>query len=185
MTIPHELATPRLLLRRPIEADAQLMFERYSADPEVCRYLSWAPHRDVSETAAYLQSALAGMAEGTREMRLIFNLESGELLGSVGGVLQEHRLQFGYCLARDAWGRGYATEAARAFVDAAIVAPSIWRVQAFCDVENRASARVLEKTGLTLEGTLKRYLQMPNVSPEPRDMLCYAVVRENGRATAG
>jgi RimJ/RimL family protein N-acetyltransferase len=179
MTIPHEMRTHRLLLRPPGEADAQRMFERYSADPEVCRYLSWAPHRNVDETVNYLRTALAGMADGTREVRLIFDRESGELLGSVGGVIQEHRVQFGYCLARDAWGRGYATEAARAFVAAAMNEPAIWRVQAFCDVENRASARVLEKSGLSLEGTLKRYLALPNVSPEPRDMLCYAKVREN------
>ena len=41
--------------------------------------------------------------------------------------------------------------------------PAIWRVQAFCDVENRASARVLEKAGLTLEGTLRRYMVLPNL----------------------
>jgi RimJ/RimL family protein N-acetyltransferase len=55
--------------------------------------------------------------------------------------------------------------------------PTIWRIQAFCDVENRASARVLEKAGLTFEGTLRRYMVLPNLSDAPRDMLCYAKVR--------
>jgi RimJ/RimL family protein N-acetyltransferase len=58
---------------------------------------------------------------------------------------------------------------------------SIWRVQAFCDLANRASARVLEKAGLTLEGTLRRYMVMPNLSAAPRDMLCYSKVREDSR----
>jgi RimJ/RimL family protein N-acetyltransferase len=86
--------------------------------------------------------------------------------------------QFGYCLARDAWGRGFATEAATAIVSKSLDQPEIWRVQAFCDVENRASARVLEKCGLVREGTLRRYMVMPNMSDIPRDMYCFAKVRE-------
>ena len=103
---------------------------------------------------------------------------SGELLGSIGGAIQSHRVQFGYCLASDAWGHGYATEAARAFVAEITADPTIWRIQAYCDVENVASARVLEKAGLTLEGTLRRHLVLPNLGNEPRDVLCYAKVRE-------
>ena len=87
-------------------------------------------------------------------------------------------MQFGYCLARDAWGRGFATEAATAFVAQAAVRPDLWRIQAYCDTENNASARVLEKAGLKLEGTLRRYLVLPNLGPDPRDVFMYAKVRE-------
>jgi RimJ/RimL family protein N-acetyltransferase len=86
-------------------------------------------------------------------------------------------MQFGYCLTRDAWGHGYATEAARAFVAAAFQVPGIWRIQAFCDVENTASARVLEKIGLEREGTLRRYMVLPNMGDAPRDAHCYAKIR--------
>lgn len=58
------------------------------------------------------------------------------------------------------------------------MAPAIWRIQASCDAEHRASARVLEKTGLTLEGTLRRYLVLPNLGGVPRDVFCYAQVRQ-------
>jgi RimJ/RimL family protein N-acetyltransferase len=177
ISLPHEIRTERLVLRPPSEADADLMFRRYSSDPEVCRYMSWCPHRSIDDTIAYLRKKTtdAGLGEVTR--RLIFCRVSGELLGSIGGQFDNYRFQFGYCLARDAWGRGFATEASRAFVAAAMSDPAIWRVQAFCDVENRASARVLEKVGLMFEGILKRYLMMPNLSDEPRDMFCYAKVR--------
>jgi [ribosomal protein S5]-alanine N-acetyltransferase len=185
MSLPQEIHTNRLLLRPPSEADAELMFARYSSDPEVCRYMSWRPHRSIDDTIAYLRKKTtdAGIGEITR--RLIFCRSSGALLGSIGGQADNYRFQFGYCLARDAWGHGYATEAARAFVAAVMDDPRFWRVQAFCDVENRASARVLEKAGLTFEATLKRYLIMPNLSPLPRHMLCYAKVRENGSAASG
>jgi RimJ/RimL family protein N-acetyltransferase len=46
-----------------------------------------------------------------------------------------------------------------------------------CDVDNIASARVMEKAGLTLEGRLRRWLVHPNISDEPRDCLGYARVR--------
>jgi RimJ/RimL family protein N-acetyltransferase len=100
------------------------------------------------------------------------------LLGSVGFGVKQHLVQFGYCLARDAWGQGYATEAARAIVATALADPAVWRVQAYCDVENPASARVLEKAGLTFEGTLRRYVVLPNLGDVPRDVHVYARVRD-------
>jgi [ribosomal protein S5]-alanine N-acetyltransferase len=53
----------------------------------------------------------------------------------------------------------------------------IWRIGAVCDVENRASARVMEKAGLEREGILRRWIIHPNVSSEPRDCFSYAMVR--------
>ncbi|MGH6943752.1 MAG: GNAT family N-acetyltransferase, partial [Geminicoccaceae bacterium] len=82
-----------------------------------------------------------------------------------------------YVLARPFWGRGYMTEAVRALIRAALADPWIFRVWAFCDVENLASARVMEKAGMSFEGRLRRWTVHPNVGPEPRDVLCYAKVR--------
>ena len=176
MAIPQEILTGRLLLRLPRASDAEQVFTRYAHDPAVCRYMSWVPHCTVDDTIAYLERSIADEQAGTIVARLILR-DSGQLLGSVGGQWQGHRIGFGYCLARDAWGRGYATEAASAFVAAAMEEPAICRVQAFCDLENRASARVLEKVGLTLEGKLRRYIAFPNLGHEPRDVFCYAKVR--------
>jgi [ribosomal protein S5]-alanine N-acetyltransferase len=53
----------------------------------------------------------------------------------------------------------------------------IWRIGAYCDVENRASAHVMEKAGLQREGILRRWIIHPNVSAEPRDCFSYAMVR--------
>jgi RimJ/RimL family protein N-acetyltransferase len=178
MNLPEEILTERLSLRPSTEADAEAMFVRYAYDPLVCRYLSWTPHQSVNDTLQYLRQSAAAHSQATVDRYLIWSKESGELLGSVGGSVQDARVQFGYCLARDAWGHGFATEAARAYVDAVMNDPSIWRIQAYCDIENRASAHVLEKIGLTYEGTLRRYLVMPNLGSDPRDMLCYARVRE-------
>jgi RimJ/RimL family protein N-acetyltransferase len=141
--------------------------------------MSWTPHRSVDETREYLARCVSENAHGQTASYLIFSRKNGELLGSVGGRIQGTLIQFGYCLAQDAWGRGYATEAARAFVAAALNEPGIWRVQAYCDLENRASARVLEKAGLQLEGVLRRYIVLPNLGEVPRDVFLFASVRDD------
>lgn len=83
----------------------------------------------------------------------------------------------GYVLARDWWGRGLMTEAARAVVEWGLADPAIFRVWAVTDIDNLGSARVLEKIGMEREGLLRRWLVHPNVSPEPRDCWCFGRVR--------
>ncbi|GMA86662.1 hypothetical protein GCM10025868_19120 [Angustibacter aerolatus] len=61
----------------------------------------------------------------------------------------------GYVLAERVWGRGYATEAARAVLRWAFDTLDLHRVQAEVDTRNAASARVLQKLGFVLEGTLR------------------------------
>jgi len=50
-------------------------------------------------------------------------------------------------------------------------------VQAFCDVDNLGSARVMENAGMQREGLLRRYVLHPNISDVPRDVYLYAVVK--------
>jgi RimJ/RimL family protein N-acetyltransferase len=69
------------------------------------------------------------------------------------------------------------TEVLNDIVNWALQQPPIFRIGAVCDVENLASARVMEKAGLVREGLLRRWLMHPNVSDEPRDCLSYALVR--------
>ena len=61
----------------------------------------------------------------------------------------------GYELAPDQWGRGYATEAARAIVAFGFTELRLHRISAWCIAENTASAHVLEKIGMWLEGRLR------------------------------
>lgn len=51
------------------------------------------------------------------------------------------------------------------------------RVEAFCDIENRASARVMEKAGFAREGVRPDFFVHPNMSETPRDCVMFAQVR--------
>jgi [ribosomal protein S5]-alanine N-acetyltransferase len=81
-------------------------------------------------------------------------------------------------LARQAWGVGFASEALAAMVGMA-ESCGVQRLYAVCHHEHRASARVLEKGGFTLEGTLRRYAEFPNLAPGALcDVLCYSRIFE-------
>jgi RimJ/RimL family protein N-acetyltransferase len=105
-------------------------------------------------------------------------LDTGSLIGMVEMRIRDHKADLGYGLAHQHWGRGYMTEALSPLMEWAIGQESIYRLWAVCDVENERSARLLERLGMKREGVLRRWLMHPNVSHEPRDCYCYALVKE-------
>ena len=175
--IPPLLETSRLRLRLPSLDDAEAIFVGYATDPEVTRYLSWRPHAKRADTYAFLHRTIAAIEARTEAQWVIQRRGLERPIGMIGFRLARHAAQLGYVLERACWGRGYATEAAKAVVDWALAEPTIYRVWAVCDVEHRASARVLEKVGMEREGVLRRGVMLPNLSAEPRDCWCYARVR--------
>jgi RimJ/RimL family protein N-acetyltransferase len=179
LDLPERVETERMLLRWATETDAAEIFARYASDPIVTRFLLWPPHQTVDDTRDYLQRKVADLEKLGGANWLMFLKASGSLLGSIGcRRVEPHVLQFGYCLAQDSWGHGYATEATRVMVKIWLEIPAIWRVQAFCDPENVASAKVLERAGLTREGTLRRYVPSPNLDNQLRDAHLYAQVKD-------
>jgi RimJ/RimL family protein N-acetyltransferase len=140
--------------------------------------LTWRPHTSVAESAAHLERCNAAWERGTEFVWSLEASETGRLLGSVASRHSGHRINLGYLLARDAWGQGYMTEALRPIIAWWLTGPGIERIWATCDVDNKASARVLEKSGFALEGVLRRWERHPNISAEARDALCYSKVRE-------
>jgi ribosomal-protein-alanine N-acetyltransferase len=107
-------------------------------------------------------------------------VEDGALLGMMGfHHHMPHSIEVGYVLAKQYWGSGYTTEALQMLIRAAFGTQHIDRVHAFCDVENKGSGRVLEKAGMTLEGTLRGYMKRPNLSPNLRDCLMYGILRQD------
>ena len=109
--------------------------------------------------------------------RTLLTDEGGRPLGVIELRPSGHRAEIGYVLGRAWWGQGLMTEAARAVVEWGLSRSTIYRVWAVTDVDNRASARVLEKTGMLREGRLRSWLNHPNLGSEPRDCWCYARIR--------
>jgi RimJ/RimL family protein N-acetyltransferase len=177
MQPPNQWSTERLHLRPPAVDDAEALFAAYTRDPEVTRYLVWRPHGAIETTQSFVQQCVAEWEKGSAFTWVILRQEDSQLLGMLALRPGGFKADLGYVLARPFWGQGYMTEAVRSIADWAIAQPDIYRVSAVCDVDNLASARVLEKAGMQREGLLRRWSVHPNISDQPRDNWCYAKVR--------
>ena len=123
---------------------------------------------------------------GSRKPRRRFQLaivlrDDGRLIGNCGIRRKpdnEWEADIGYELSPRYWGRGYATEAARAMVDFGFRHLGLRRISSWCIADNVASARVLERLGFVQEGRLRR-----NEFFKGRwwDTLLYAVLAEEWR----
>jgi ribosomal-protein-alanine N-acetyltransferase len=174
---PEVIDLPRLRLRRPRPSDAGAIFE-FASDREAARYADWPVSTDISSVMQLLRGRDQAWNDGSEFYWVITLPAEEKVIGAIACSVSGHVAEFGYLLNRSFWFNGYATEAARAVVQWASSLPEVWRVAATCDIDNVASARVLEKVGLTLEAVLRRAIVRPNISSEPRDALLYAKVRE-------
>ncbi len=172
---PEQIATDRLVLRRPSSDDIPAIFHRYASDAEVTRYLAWPRHTSVADTRDFVGFSDAEWRQWGCGPYLVFDREDEMLLGSSGLAFESFDIaSTGYVLARDAWGHGYATEVLRAMTGLAASLGVRW-LYAICHVEHRASARVMEKCGFTPEGMLRQHMIFPNLGPLRADVLRYGV----------
>ncbi len=176
--LPDRIVSQRLVLRRPRPADAAEIFARYATDIEVARYMIWRPHAAVGETEAFIAGCIhAWEGDDRRPYVLALHGTEHEPIGMLETRQLSTTLDIGYVLARAHWGQALMPEAITALADVALATASIYRVQATCDIENRPSARTLEKSGFVREAVLQRYAVHPNISLEPRACFMYARCR--------
>ncbi|UCG62074.1 MAG: GNAT family N-acetyltransferase [Candidatus Zixiibacteriota bacterium] len=164
-----QIDTPRLILR-PFTLDDIPAFHAILSQPEVMYYLpegvmtlgevreivEWYQmcyEKDTPENIIKWTLAVWLKSDGTPEQ----TEAHPELIGWAGvGPLEfdESQIEIFYGLARHHWGRGYATEAARAVLDYAFGTIGIKRLVGIANPENAASVKVLEKIGMTFEKKL-------------------------------
>src|SRR5215831_14989217 len=151
MKAPEHIETTRLVLRKPTAADAEAIYGRYASDTEVTKYLGWPRHRSIEETKAFLAHSEAAWIRWPAGPYLIESRGDRKLLGGSGFTFEAPTVALtGYVLARDAWGRGYATEALAAVV-AVAQRLGVQRLYALCHPNHQASIHVLEKCGFAFE----------------------------------
>lgn len=174
---PEHLDLGGTVLRRLRADDAEAVYSRYAADPAVTRFLTFRTHDSVEDAAGFCALMHAEWEARSAFTYVMLEPDDPVPFGSIGARIDGFHAAFGYAMARDCWGRGHASRALAALVEVALAQPEIYRAWAFCDAENPASARVMQKAGMTYEGLLRRWHVAQNLSPEPRDCLVYARVR--------
>ena len=151
------LHTQRLLLR-PLRADDAEAIFQYGCDPEVTRYVIWETHRTINDAALFISDMLDRYRNNEVAPWAFEERATGRVIGSGGFCIwdqEHHRAEFGYSIGRRDWNQGFTTEASRAIISFGFSHMNLNRIEAQCDVRNGASARVMEKVGMTFEGELR------------------------------
>lgn len=151
MSFPRTVVTERLELRAATAEDAEDLFPIMS-DPDGWWFDPQARHTDVERTRAWVARAAArwdeGMSYWTARERA-----SGRVVGIGGAQLHASGCwNLSYRIATDTWGRGYATELARAARDAAAAVDPGLPLVAWVVEHNLPSRRVAERLGLVNYG---------------------------------
>jgi RimJ/RimL family protein N-acetyltransferase len=147
------LETERLVIR-PMTPDDRQPFIALTEDPEVMRYVHGGlPYAD-DEVEEFFSRQARQLAERDVCMGALIEKASGRIVGIAGtqplGMTGD--LEIGWWLARDVWGRGYATEAGGAAMRHVLETLAQPRVAAIIDVGNEASKRVVGRLGMRYEG---------------------------------
>jgi RimJ/RimL family protein N-acetyltransferase len=176
MRASETIETARLILQRPTSNDVQAIFDRYASDPNVTRYVAWPRHSSTTDTDFFLKFSDHEWSRWPAGPYLVRLREDGSLLGSTGLAFESEIIaSTGYVFAKDAWGKGYATESLQAMVELAREL-SVRRLYALCHADHRASARVMEKVGMVKEETLANHIVFPNLDKSGRsDVFAYAL----------
>ncbi|WP_095590479.1 GNAT family N-acetyltransferase [Actibacterium ureilyticum] len=146
---PLTIRTPRLILRQMRRDDAAALC-RIVTRPDVGRMLFLFPP-DWTVDAAQ-DFILDWQFRGTPRLRLGICDASDRLLGSVGAVLRDGRIEVFYFLDPAAAGQGYATEAMQAFIGFLFDRFGHDTIHADVFIDNPGSERVLRKLGFTFDG---------------------------------
>jgi ribosomal-protein-alanine N-acetyltransferase len=149
MTVP-DIETERLLLRA-FRADDFESFAAMRADAEVMRFIGQPVGPQTREQAeGWQEKNDRRWRDNGFGMWAVVERATGELFGWCGLSRLEdtQEVEVGYGLARRAWGRGLATEAARASLRYGFESMGLTRIVAVVNPANHASRHVVEKLGL-------------------------------------
>jgi RimJ/RimL family protein N-acetyltransferase len=151
MLRPLEVKTPRLCLRQWRDSDREA-YATLNADPLVMRFFAGIQSREASNRSIDVwQSELEerGWSNWAAEI-----LDTGDFIGFIGLSVPKRTLPFspcvevGYRLAKQYWGKGYATEGAKAALSVAFERLVLPEVVSFTALLNMPSRAVMERIGM-------------------------------------
>jgi ribosomal-protein-alanine N-acetyltransferase len=178
------LKTERLILRKMTLDDAEDLFA-YASDSEVAKYVTWEPHGTIEDSRAFLQDVLERYEKRLPANWGLVLKATGRLVGTCGFMSwfpAQGRAEIGFALGRRHWGQGFMTEAVRQVILWGFSKCGLNRIEGECKPENLASARVMEKCGMTFEGVLRQFVFAKG---QHHDVRLYSVLRQEQHCSAG
>lgn len=171
------LETERLILRKITRDDVEAIFS-YGSKDEVTKYVTWDTHKTLADSEGFVNFALQQYEKKQIAPWGIELKENDKFIGTIDFVhwlIRHKSAEIGYVLAPEYWGKGIVTEAAREVIAFGFNNMDLVRIQARCMVENIGSQRVMEKCGMSYEGTLRKNMF---VKGKHVDLKMYSILRE-------
>lgn len=141
--------TPRLFLRQFTEADAPLILE-LNSDPEIVKYVHEPTLKTAEQAEKIIKDIILPQYKKNLGRWAIHIKENNEFIGWCGlkYLPERDEIDLGYRLMQKAWGKGYATEAAKHTLDHGFKVLNLKLITGRAHIENIASIKVLEKIGM-------------------------------------
>lgn len=150
------LETERLILREWTREDVAALFE-ICRNAEVMLHIgNRKPYENIDAAAEFLNWATAYQNDNGYCRWAVIEKSSGKIIGSCGFARRKMEdVELGYLFAREVWGKGFATEAARACLRYGFEKLKFAKIIALTDVDHAVSQKVLKKIGFTERGIEK------------------------------
>jgi ribosomal-protein-alanine N-acetyltransferase len=155
------LTTPRLVLRQPSLDDVNDIFQATS-DPEVQKYDSNPPMKDIAEAVQLVEQLLAWFEEKKAISWGIELKDTGRTVGGVGFYFWDqiyYKADLGYTVTRAFWRQGIATEALRAVMAFGFEEMGLHRINVDTRMDNTASVRLMARLGFRHEGVRRECIR--------------------------
>lgn len=176
----QQIETQRLILRRFKPSDAKHMYKNWAVDSEVCKFLSWNPHKDLSETEHIVEGWIKDYENDDNYNWVIELKDISEAIGQISLMHVNEKYSscsVGYSISRLFWGKGIITEALKAVIDYLFKEIGMNRIEASHNTLNPASGRVMQKSGMKLEGIIRQ----PKVDKYGKfyDLALYSILKSD------
>lgn len=173
------IETERLILRRFTIDDTDAVYNNWTSDKEVSKYMRWEPHKNINETKLKINDWLERYHKNNFYQWTITIKGSDEPIGAIGlFVVNESDLcgDFGYSISRKYWGQGIATEALKVAIKVAFEEVGFNRIESYHSINNPASGKEMLNAGMKLEGFAKQKYRS-NVGFEDCNM--YSILKDD------
>lgn len=156
MPVEHRVGPQTARLEhRAFEASDAEAFHRINSNPDVMKYTGERPSASVAQARRAIEAYPDFRAVGYGRWACVLK-STGAIIGFCGlkYLPDFDEVDIGFRFLPSTWGQGFATEASAACLTFGFRELGLKRIVAFVMPENAASIRVLQKTGMTLEGAV-------------------------------